>query len=285
MPTDSFPIVFLNGAPVNADEARVSIFDRGFLYGDGLFETIRIQQGRPFRWDRHFMRLTGGLRLLNLRLAPGEAELRDDADKLIAANRCTEAVLRLTISRGTGRRGLSTQGAGTPTVAMSLHPPPDRTKAAGLRLVTSPCRILANDPLAAIKSANKLVYVLARQAADALGADDALILNHREEIAETTSSNLFWKRGDALFTAAPEVGILPGVARSIVLELAPELGFQTHQVAAGAAELLEAEGVFTTNVVRGVVEVVEIDGRGVKRTEFCNVMARAFEELVKAELD
>jgi branched-chain amino acid aminotransferase len=284
MPIDHFTTVFLNGALVNADDGQVSIFDRGFLYGDGLFETIRISGSRPFRWDQHFLRLTGGLRLLSIRLPYQEAELRAHADKLIAANGCRDAVLRLTISRGTGRRGLSPQSAETPTVAMSLHPAPDRTKAAGLRLITSSFRVLAGDPLAAVKSASKLVYVLARQAAEACGADDALILNHRDEVAETTSSNLFWTKGTTLFTAPPEVGILPGVARGIVLELAPRLGFQVHQVTASVTSLWEAESIFATNVVRGVVEVLQIDGHRIHRVEGCGKFARAFEELVKADL-
>jgi aminodeoxychorismate lyase len=285
MPSDHFTTVFLNGALVNANDARISIFDRGFLYGDGLFETIRIQQNRPFRWDQHFLRLMRGLRLLDIRLPYEESSIRAHVDKLISTNGCTDGVLRLTISRGVSRRGLSPRGAENPTVAMSLHPAPDRTKpGAELRLATSPYRIAANDPLATIKSASKLIYVLARQAADASGADDALVLNHRGEVAETTSSNLFWVKGDGVFTAGSDVGILPGVARAIVLELAPRLGFEVHQVTSQVGSLWEADSIFATNVVRGVVEVIEIDGRGIGRAESCGKFARAFEELVKAEL-
>ncbi|HKX60554.1 MAG TPA: aminotransferase class IV [Verrucomicrobiae bacterium] len=275
--------VFLNGAFVNAAEARVSVFDRGFLYGDGVFETIRVQEGHPFRWSRHFSRLTAGLSLLGIRLPYEETELRRHANALIAANHCPDVILRLTVSRGPGRRGLSPKDAETPTVVMSLHPGPDRTRATALRLVTSPFRVLAGDPLAAVKSASKLGYVLARQFADAAGADDALILNHRDEVAETTSSNLFWMRGDTLFTPAGGVGILPGVARGAVLELAPTLGCEVQEVAANHASLSDAECVFATNVVTGVVEVIEIDGQGIKGSERCAALGRALEDLVRAE--
>ena len=276
-------IVFLNGAFVNAAEARVSVFDRGFLYGDGVFETIRVQEGRPFRWSRHFSRLAAGLSQLGIRLPYEETELRRHANALIAANHCADPILRLTVSRGPGGRGLSPKEAETPTVVMSLHPGPDRTRPTGLRLVTSPFRVLAGDPVAAMKSASKLGYVMARQFADTAGADDALILNHLDEVAETTSSNLFWMRGDTMFTPARGVGILPGVARGAVLELAPTLGYEVQELAAKRASLSDAENVFATNVVRGVVEVIEIDGQEIKRTERCAALGRAFEDLVKSE--
>ena len=267
---------------MNAVEARVSVFDRGFLYGDGVFETIRVQEGRPFRWSRHFQRLAAGLSLLDICLPYEETELRRHANALIAANNCPDAILRLTVSRGSGRRGLSPKDAETPTVVMSLHPGPDRTRATGLRLVTSPFRVLAGDPLAAMKSASKLGYVMARQFADAAGADDALILNHLEEVAETTSGNLFWMRGDTLFTPAREVGILPGVAREAVLALAPTLGYEVQELAANRASLSDAECVFATNVVTGVVHVIEIDGQRIKGSERCASLGRAFEDLVRA---
>jgi branched-chain amino acid aminotransferase len=277
-------IVFLNGEMVKASEARISIFDRGFLYADGVFETIRVQAGKAFRWDRHLSRLQNGLRLLGMGLPYEDGVLSGHAEKLIATNRCMQGVLRVTVSRGPGRRGLSPAGADSPTIAMSLHPAPEREKNAGLRLISSEIRVLAGDPLAAVKSASKLPYVLARAAADAAGVDDALILNHRNEIAETTSSNLFWLKGAVLFTPACSVGVLPGVAREAVLGLAGTLGCRAEEVATERRAVLEADGIFTTNVVSGVTEVIEVDGRALKRSGLVRKFREAFEEQVQAEL-
>ena len=175
-------LVFLNGELVPADAARVSLFDRGFLYGDGLFETVRIQAGQLFRWTEHLARLERGLDLLRISPRPSTETLTRQAREVIAANQCSDGALRVTISRGPGPRGYSPAGALSPTVALSVHPGRPSPREEGLRLVSSKVRLLAEDPLAAVKSASKLHHVLARAEADAAGADDALLINQHGEI-------------------------------------------------------------------------------------------------------
>src|SRR5262245_53062585 len=113
--------VFLNGQFVDEEQALISVFDRGFLYGDGLFETMRICNGRPFRWELHLDRLLGGLEFLKIKPPWSRKELRSFADELVHRNQMREALLRLTVSRGVGLRGYAPKGTIRPSVVMSLH--------------------------------------------------------------------------------------------------------------------------------------------------------------------
>lgn len=275
-------LVYFNGSLVPADAAKVSIFDRGFLYGDGLFETVRIQSGRPFRWPDHLDRLKTGLRLTGIQLPSPPESLSGVITELLAANRCVHGVLRLTVSRGPGARGYSPQGAGPATVALTLHPRPV-PPATGLRLVVSTLRLLADNPLARAKTAAKLQQIVARAEAETAGADDALLLNHRQEIAETTSSNVFWLAGATLHTPPVTTGLLPGVARSVVREIAPALGLSVQETIAPPSALESAEAVFVTNCTMGPVEVVSLHGRDLQRSARFAAIRAAFENLVARE--
>src|SRR5213593_2119906 len=190
-------LVFLNGQFLPEEQAVVSVFDRGFLYGDGLFETLAVFNGTPFRWAPHWARLQRGAEFLKITLPfPSEA-LRGFAAQLIAQNQMPASLLRLTLSRGVGVRGYSPKGADRPSLIMSLHPRP----ASGLptlprwRLITSRLRLPANEPLAQFKTCNKLPQILARAEADAAGAEEALLLNTDGFVVEASSSNLFWLEG------------------------------------------------------------------------------------------
>src|SRR6185503_10796529 len=187
-------IVFVNGEFVPEEKAVVSVFDRSFLYGDGLFETLRVCSGRLFRWKQHLERLQRGTDFLGLRLPFAPSDLREFADQLIQRNGHPEAVLRVVLSRGAGPRGYSLKGAERPMLVMSLHPiqPLDPPKPPCWRLTTSSLRIACGDPLAHFKTCNKLPQILARAEAEAAGADEALLLNSEGEVAEAASSNLFW---------------------------------------------------------------------------------------------
>ena len=186
-------VVFLNGRFVAGEAARISILDRGFLYGDGLFETLRIIGGRPHAWEAHLERLERGAAFLKLRPPLTALEMRRAVEQLVLRNSLPDSVLRLTLTRGPGPRGYSPKNADSPTLLMTMHPVP-ATKPRGLRLVTSSFRLAAADPLAQFKTCNKLVHVLARAEAEARGADDALLLNTRGRLAEATSSNLSGSR-------------------------------------------------------------------------------------------
>src|SRR5436309_76784 len=160
-------VVFLNGQLVPEEQAVVSVFDRGFLYGDGLFETVRVFNGKPFRWEQHLERFRRGAEFLKIRPPFPSDSLREFAAQLIVQNGMPDSLLRLTLSRGVGPRGYSPEGAERPAIVMSLHPAPERDprNPPKWKLVTSTHRLPANEPLAQFKTSNKLAQILARSEA------------------------------------------------------------------------------------------------------------------------
>lgn len=253
--------VFLNRRFVPEEHARVPVTDRGFLYGDGIFETLPVVRGLPFLWDEHMARLARGAEMLGILPPLTAGEMRLAAARLVSLNALPDAVLRLTLTRGSGPRGCSPRGANTPTLVMTLHPMPGRTRRLRrIHLVTASIRVTAGDPLATVKSCNKLPHILARAEADAAGANDALLLNARGKIAEATSSNVFWIERGALCTPPLSAGALDGITRATVLRLAPALGLRAREKLAAPPALRRANGVFLTNSVSGITAVSELDG-------------------------
>lgn len=276
--------VFLNGRFVPEAEAVVSVFDRSFLYGDGLFETLRVHGGRPFAWTEHMARLERGAEYLRLRVPFTREQLREFAGQLITLNQMPEAVLRLTLSRGIGPRGYSTRGADQPVLVMTLHSPPaiDPLHPPQWRLITASVRLPAGEALAQFKTCNKLPQILARTEAEEAGADEALLLNTDGVVAEAASSNLFWIANGAVCTPPLEVGALAGVTRGVVLEICRELGLTVREAAARPDELRRAEGVFLTLSTLGVVEAVVLDGVELARSPLVEIIRAAHEAKVRA---
>lgn len=276
--------VFLNGRFVPEAGAVVSVFDRSFLYGDGLYETLRVHGGRPFAWAEHMERLQRGAEFLRLRVPYRPDELRDFAGQLIALNQMPEAVLRLTLSRGSGPRGYSPRGANQPVLVMTLHPAPviDPLHPRQWRLITASVRLPAGEALAQFKTCNKLPQILARAEAEEAGADEALLLNTDGYVAEAASSNLFWIADGAVCTPPLEVGALAGVTRGVVLENCRELGLTVREAAARPDELRRAEGVFLTLSTLGVVEAVVLDGVELARSPLVETIRAAHETKVRA---
>jgi branched-chain amino acid aminotransferase len=273
-------IVFLNGKFVSENEAVVSVFDRAFLYGDGLFETIRIHRGAPFRWGDHMRRLEQGAKLLNIRLPCAAPELRAQASELVRMNWMPEALLRITLSRGVGPRGYSPRGADSPTLVMSLHAAPDANgePIPEWRAITASFRLPANERLAQFKTCNKLTQIMARAEAEAAGADEALLLNTDGNVVEAASSNLFWV-GDATVCTPPLAsGILAGVTRIVVLEICERIGLPTREANITPRELTAIEGVFLSMSSWGIVEVVSLDGQPLRRSPLVGRLREAYAE-------
>jgi aminodeoxychorismate lyase len=266
--------VFLNGRFVPDVQAVVPITDRGFLYGDGLFETLRVSHGQPLRWSRHTGRLQRGAQFLRIVLPWSAEELRRFAVKLIEQNAMPESVLRITLSRGSGSRGYTPKSADNPTLAMTLHPL--RPVISLIRLVTSSLRVPANDPLAGFKTANKLVHVLARAEADARGAHEALLLNTDGHVAEAATSNLFWLADGAVCTPPITDGALAGVAREVVLEICRVRDIPVRELHLKPDDLFRADGVFLTNSVAGIVPVSELDEVPLNQSPFVSELQRWF---------
>ena len=255
-------LAFLNGQLIPESEATVSVLDRSFLYGDGLFETIRIHRGQPFCWRRHWDRLALGSRSLDLRIPLPESALRETSQELIHRNGCEEGVLRLHLSRGVGRRGYSPAGAESPTLVLTTHPAPeaDPTRPRRWRLVTSAWPLPAFSPLTPLKTANKLIAVMARAEAEAVGMDEALMLNPAGHVVEGTASNVFWIDGGRLCTPPLTAGALAGITRGLVLELARDLDVPVDEPQVEPGVLQRSDGLFMTLSSLGLVPVTELDG-------------------------
>ncbi len=274
-------ITFLNGKFVADERAVVSVFDRGFLYGDGLFETIRIANGRLFRWREHWKRLKGGAEFLKIRLPFGREELRRLAGQVVAKNKMPEAILRLTLSRGVGTRGYSPRKADRPTLAITLHPAPKSgvEKPVRWKLMVSSVRLSVDDPLARFKTSNKLPQILARAEADAAGADEALLLNTRGFVAEGAGSNLFWVERGTVCTPPLTAGILPGVTRAVVGELCRRLEIPIIEKNIRLKELSHTDGVFLTLTSLGIVAGESLDGKELKQSPLVIRLAERYNRL------
>jgi aminodeoxychorismate lyase len=278
-------VVFLNGNFLSEADAVVPLNDRGFLLGDGLFETLRVAHGRPFRFGQHLERLSRGADFLHIKLPYAVRDIQKFAAELIAKNEMPECVLRITLTRGPGSRGYSPNGAAQPTLALTLHPlPPDAgDEPVQWSLVTSSFRIPASDTLAAFKSTSKILNILARAEAEAKGADEALLLNTNGEVAETAAGNLFWVYHDKICTVPSGRGVLPGITRAVVLEICQALGLETNKRVVKPEMLRNAEGIFVTQSALGIVPVVSFDGLAVPPSPLTDQIATAYNDLLVGE--
>jgi aminodeoxychorismate lyase len=278
-------MVCLNGQVVAEERALISVFDRGFLYGDGLFEGIRVFNGKAFRWKQHLERFRHGADFLKIGVPFAPEAISDLAMRLIKENQMTDSLLRLTLSRGVGPRGYSPKGAGPPTFVMSLHPMPsvDPATPPGWRVVTSSFRLPANEPLARFKNVNKLPQVLARAEADAAGAEEALLLNSEGYVVEGTTSNLFWVQDGTVCTPPLPSGILPGVTRAVMLELCEKFGTRSREANITTEELRQMDGVFLSMSSMGIAEIAFLDGKELARSPIVKRLGGAYWETVRKE--
>jgi branched-subunit amino acid aminotransferase/4-amino-4-deoxychorismate lyase len=274
--------VFLNGQFVPEARAVVPVNDRGFLYGDGLFETMRVCGGRPFRLAQHLERLMRGADFLKIKCPYTPVELAGFAEQLIGKNQLSEAILRITLTRGPGERGYTPPVDGRPTVVMTLHaaPPMDVKNPVRWRLITSSYRIPAGDPLSSFKTMNKLVHVMARMEAMEKDADEALLANTNGEVAETAGGNLFWMHHGKICTVPAGHGALPGITRAAVLEICQTLGLPPNECVIKPGALRNFEGIFITQSALGIVPVTTLDGEPVAPSPLVGQISRAYGEML-----
>jgi aminodeoxychorismate lyase len=275
--------VFLNGRIVPESEATVSVLDRGFLYGDGLFETVRVFNGKPFRWAPHFQRLRKGAGFLAIPFSWSDAELTLAISDLLQRNGLSDGLLRLTLSRGIGPRGYSAKGANQPTLVITTHPLQIGQGLLQWKLAVSSLRVAAGDPLLTLKTANKLLNILARSEAEARGADEALLINTDGHLVEAASCNLFWIEQGTVCTAPLDAGALEGVTRELVQEICRGLGIPTAFKRISPPALYSAEGTFLTLSSLGIVEAVELDDQPLPRTKLTARLAESFQLQLLAE--
>ena len=254
-------IVYLNGSLIPRSQARVSVFDHGFLYGYGLFETMRAYHGTIFLLERHLKRLLNSAAVIGLSPELAEIDLGKACTDTLMANGLQDARLRLTVSRGEVD---SFSGSGTsvaPTVlvtARSYQALPAQIYNRGFRVGASSFRRYSQSPLSRLKSANYLLNVLARKEAEAAGLDESLLLNERGLITEGSISNVFFVAHSGLVTPPVESGILPGITREVVMELADALGINVTEGEVRLEDLGQFDEAFLTNSVMEIMPLVEV---------------------------
>ena len=248
--------VYLNNRIVQAEHARISVFDRGFLYGEGVFETVRIHDGRPVWLDRHLTRLADSCKQIGLSLPdkPWPAIFQ----KVIDKNSVDHAAIRLTLSRGTADTG------DDPTVVLFHRPLPHVTpsqRRRGIRLTLTTIRRLSprSHPTQA-KTLNYLNNLLAKQEAAERGAFEGLMATTDGYVAECSMSNVFFIKNRMLYTPSLACGVLPGITRGVVLDMAPSLGLQIREGRYRPAFLYGADECFLTGSGIGILPVHAIDG-------------------------
>ena len=277
--------VFLNGEWIPEEQAQVSAFDRGFLYGDGVFETIRIYQGHPFLLERHLGRLAHGLSGLHIEDPFSFDEWTDHCRELIARNKVSDGILRLYITRGTGKRGYSPMGCSSPTERISLPDvPPVADPKTRVDIITAAGILSDHDPLSTFKTANKLVNIIAMREAERAEVHDALLLNRNGHATETAASNIFAVAENVLRTPPLASGCLGGITRGFVLELAADLGIRTAQCDLPHEELRLADGLFLTNSVREIQPIATLDGHLIKQSPLTLKLQETYRERVQSAL-
>ena len=278
--------IYINGALVPRAEARISPLDRGILYGYGLFETMRSYGGHVFSLDRHLARLMHSAGIIGLNAGLDPDTIGQAIYKTLEANECPDARIRLTILAGEGERGLTLPTSGTLTiiiVAERLVLPPPQAYKEGLCAVVASTRRNSRSLLAGIKSINYLDNLVAQSEAVTAGADQAILLNELGFVAECSTSNIFMVVGGQLLTPSVESGILPGVTREKVIELALNLGVAVVEEEISLAVLLRADEAFMTNSVIEVMPVTAVDGKPVGSGmvgEITEKLMRAYREMV-----
>ncbi len=242
--------------------AKVSIDDRGFTLGDGLFETIPVYGGKPFLLGRHLNRLEAGALATDIHLPFDSEEITKGIARLCDDNGIVRGVARLTVTRGAGPRGYGVKGCDNHTWTLTLRPyshPSDEKRREGYKLAISAIRKNRLAPLNAIKSTSALDKVLTLNKARKSGADESLALTMEGYISSGVSVNIFWVKDENLYTPSLDCGILPGVTRQAVVELAERNGIKVLQGKFETGEIRNADEMFVTNSLLEIMPVSSVE--------------------------
>lgn len=283
-------LIYLDGELVPQEQAKVSVFDHGLLYGDGVFEGIRAYNGRVFRLPQHLRRLYDGARALELRIPLNEAEMAQAVLETLRANQLRDAYIRLVVTRGVGDLGLDPRKcprAGVFIIAASIELYPEELYDRGLTLIT--CSTRRNDPTAldaGIKSLNYLNNIMAKIETIRAGVPEGIMLSTEGYVAECTGDNLFLVRDGHLLTPPLHIGNLAGVTRQVVMELAQAESIRTGEELFRVKEVYCADECFLTGTAAELIPVIMVDGRPIGDGSPGPVTAKlrkAFVELTQSE--
>ncbi len=283
-------LIYLNGKFVPKEEAKISVFDHGFLYGDGVFEGIRIYNRRVFKLREHIKRLFDSAKAIALQPPLTEEELVEATLETVRVNNLTEGYIRVVISRGEGDLGLDPRKCPNPNVVIiadriEIYPPEVYKR--GMKIVTVSVR--RNSPQALnpnIKSLNYLNNILAKIEANRANVPEAIMLSIDGYVAEATGDNIFIVKNKTLITPPLYLGALPGITRQIAKELAEKRGIPTEEKPFTLYEVYTADECFLTGTAAEIVPVVEVDGRKIGKGvpgEITLLLMEDFHNYVKQE--
>lgn len=279
------PKIWLDGKFYEKADAKISVFDHGVLYGDGVFEGIRAYNGKVFRLRQHVDRLYASAHAILLTIPMTKDAMCAMVEECMTVNGLTDAYIRLVVTRGYGDLGLDPRKCPKATVfciADSIALWPKETYERGLALITVPTPV--NQPhhiSPQIKSLNYLAHIMAKMEAVNAGADDALMLDAAGYVAEGTGQNIFCVNGRVLRTPPASAGILRGVTRNAIMELATAAGYEVRETTIGRYDLYTADEAFLTGTAAEMVGIVSVDGRKVGKGvgPVTKDLAKRFKEL------
>jgi branched-chain amino acid aminotransferase len=257
--------IYIDGTLHPREAANISVFDHGLLYGDGVFEGIRIYNRRIFRLDAHLDRLYASARALALAVPLDGHAMAEAIRTTVRANRRDDGYIRVLVTRGVGELGidpLTCPRSSVIIIVTDVRVYPRERYARGVKVITSATRQVSHEAVdPRVKSLNYLKNVLAKIDAQRLGADEAVLLNGEGFIAECSADNIFVVRGGTLLTPSPLDGALEGITRGVVLQLAAEAGVPTREARLARYDLYNADECFVTGTGAEIMPVVEADGR------------------------
>jgi len=257
--------IFIDGKFCSERDAKVSVFDHGLLYGDGVFEGIRAYNGRVFKLKEHIERLYASAKAILLDIPLSQTEMLKATVETIRANKLRDCYVRLIVTRGVGSLGLNPRGCKKPSIiiiAGKIQVYPPELYARGMDIVTVPTvRNLHSAVNPAIKSLNYLNNILAKIEANNAGVEEAVMLNNEGFVAECTADNIFIIKGGQLMTPPLSAGALYGITRGVVMDLAAAAGMKVSEPNLTRYDLFNADECFLTGTGAEVVPIVKIDGR------------------------
>lgn len=282
--------VFINGKFYLKKEARVSVFDHGLLYGDGVFEGMRSYNGLVFRMKEHLDRLWESAQTLMLSIPYTKDQMKDEVIKTLQKNKLKDAYIRLVVTRGTGDLGLDPRKCKFPTVFIisdKIVLYDENLYRKGIEVVTVPTtRNLPEAVNPGIKSLNYLNNILAKIEAINAGYPDAVMLNHQGYVAECTGANIFMVKEGQLITPPTYVGALKGITRGAIIDVAKKLHIPFQEKILTRHDLFNAEECFLTGTAAEIVPVVKVDGRIIgngRPGECTHSLMKAFRDLTKVD--
>ena len=254
--------IYLNGKFVDEKDAKVSVFDHGLLYGDGVFEGIRAYDGVVFMLKEHIDRLYDSAKSICIDIPLTKEEMINVVLETLRVNNLRDAYIRLVVTRGIGDLGLDPRKCGKPTIFCIAVPMPPLLGEDGIRVITVSVRRLPVDVLnPAVKSLNYLNSVLAKIQANYAGVDEAFLLDDKGFVVEGTGDNIFVVKNGVLKTPPVYQSILKGITRDVVIKLAKEEGIEVVEEPLTLHDLYTADELFITGTAAEIVPVFEIDGR------------------------